>query len=150
MDGAKGVAYVERESRRELEVYAKIIVVAASCITTAQIMLNSRSRHWPTGIANSSGQLGKNLCDHLYGTSGYGYMPQLLGQPSFSRQCDGRHRCVAPSMAEPAESTRREVYPGLLLLSRWWLRYPFPASMMILKDMARATDLRSSAAIQRR
>ena len=63
--------------------YAKVIVVAASCITTAQIMLNSRSRHWPTGIANSSGQLGKNLCDHLYGTSGYGYIPQLLGQPSF-------------------------------------------------------------------
>ncbi len=80
---AKGVAYVERESRRELEVYAKVIVVAASCITTAQIMLNSRSRHWPAGIANFSGQLGKNLCDHLYGTSGYGYMPQLLGQPSF-------------------------------------------------------------------
>lgn len=80
---AKGVAYVERGSHREVEVYAKVVVVAASCITTAQIMLNSRSRHWPTGIANSSGQLGRNLCDHLYGTSGYGYLPQLLGQPSF-------------------------------------------------------------------
>jgi choline dehydrogenase-like flavoprotein len=45
--------------------------------------LNSRSRRWPTGIANSSGQLGRNLCDHLYGTSGFGYLPQLLGQPSF-------------------------------------------------------------------
>jgi choline dehydrogenase-like flavoprotein len=44
-------------------------------------MLNSRSRHWPTGIANSSGQLGRNLCDHLYGSPGYGYLPQLVGQP---------------------------------------------------------------------
>jgi choline dehydrogenase-like flavoprotein len=79
---AKGVAYVDRTTRQEVEVYAKVVVVAASCITTAQIMLNSRSRHWPTGIANSSGQLGKNLCDHLYGTAGYGYLPQLLGQPS--------------------------------------------------------------------
>ena len=79
---AKGVAYVNRTTRQEVEVYAKAVVVAASCITTAQIMLNSRSRHWPTGIANSSGQLGKNLCDHMYGTSGYGYLPQLLGQPS--------------------------------------------------------------------
>jgi hypothetical protein len=34
-----------------------------------------------TGIVNSSGQLGRNLCDHLYGTPGYGYLPQLVGQP---------------------------------------------------------------------
>jgi choline dehydrogenase-like flavoprotein len=80
---AKGVAYVNRTTHQEVEVYAKAVVVAASCITTAQIMLNSRSRHWPTGIANSSGQLGRNLCDHMYGTSGHGYLPQLLGQPSF-------------------------------------------------------------------
>jgi choline dehydrogenase-like flavoprotein len=25
--------------------------------------------------------LGRNLCDHLYGSPGYGYLPQLLGQP---------------------------------------------------------------------
>jgi choline dehydrogenase-like flavoprotein len=80
---AKGVAYVNRVTRQEVEVYGKAVVVAASCVSTAQIMLNSRSRQWPTGIANSSGQLGRNLCDHLYGTPGYGYLPQLLGQPSF-------------------------------------------------------------------
>jgi len=80
---AKGVAYVDRHTRQEVEVYGKAIVVAASCLSTTQIMLNSRSRHWPTGIANSSGQLGRNLCDHLYGTSGYGHLPQLLGKPSF-------------------------------------------------------------------
>jgi choline dehydrogenase-like flavoprotein len=80
---AKGVAYVDRTTRQEVEVYAKAVIVAASCLSTAQILLNSRSRHWPTGVANSSSQLGKNLCDHLYGTSGYGYLPQLLGHPSF-------------------------------------------------------------------
>ena len=46
-------------------------------------MLNSKSSHWPDGIANSSGQLGRNLCDHLYGTSADAYLPQLLGQASF-------------------------------------------------------------------
>lgn len=55
-------------------------MLAASCVETAHIMLNSRSRHWPTGIANSSGQVGRNLCDHLYGCPGYGYLPQLVGQ----------------------------------------------------------------------
>jgi choline dehydrogenase-like flavoprotein len=59
-----------------------VVVLAASCVETAHIMLNSKSRHWPTGIANSSGQLGRNLCDQLYGCPGYGYLTQLLGQPA--------------------------------------------------------------------
>jgi choline dehydrogenase-like flavoprotein len=59
------------------------VVVAASCVESARILLNSKSRHWPTGIANSSGQVGRNLCDHLYGTTARGYFPQLLGQTSF-------------------------------------------------------------------
>lgn len=79
---AKGVAYIDRNTRQEVEVYAKAVVMAASCCETAKIMLNSKSRHWPTGIANSSGQLGCNLSDHLYGPPGFGYLPQLLGQPS--------------------------------------------------------------------
>jgi choline dehydrogenase-like flavoprotein len=80
---ASGVAYVDRKSKQEIEAYAKVVILAASCVETARIMLNSKSRHWPTGIANSSGQVGRNLCDHLYGTTGSGYLPQLLGQPSF-------------------------------------------------------------------
>ena len=78
---AKGVAYVDRANRAEVEVYAKVVVLAASCVETAHIMLNSRSGHWPTGIANSSGELGRNLCDQLYGSPGYGYLPRLVGQP---------------------------------------------------------------------
>ncbi|MEN3332822.1 MAG: hypothetical protein V7641_2187, partial [Blastocatellia bacterium] len=80
---AAGVAYVERDSKQEVEVYAKVVILAASCVETARIMLNSKSRHWPAGIANSSGQVGRNLCDHLYGGTGNGYLPHLLGQPSF-------------------------------------------------------------------
>lgn len=80
---AQGVAYIDRQSRREFEVYGRAIVIAASCLETTRIMLNSKSRHWPTGIANSSGQLGRNLCDHLYGIAASGYLPQLVGQPSF-------------------------------------------------------------------
>lgn len=80
---AKGVAYIDRETRKEIEVYGRAVVLAASCVGTAKLMLNSKARHWPGGIANSSGQVGRNLCDHLYGTTAYGYLPQLLGQPSF-------------------------------------------------------------------
>lgn len=57
--------------------------MAASCVESARILLNSKSRQFPNGLANSSGQVGRNLCDHLYGTTSYGYLPQLLGQASF-------------------------------------------------------------------
>ncbi|HLH04513.1 MAG TPA: GMC family oxidoreductase [Bryobacteraceae bacterium] len=77
---AAGLAYIDRATRQEVEVYAKVVVLAASCCETAKIMLNSKSRHWPTGIANSSGQLGRNLVDHLYATPVYGYLPKLVGQ----------------------------------------------------------------------
>lgn len=80
---AKGVAYVDRETKQELEVYARTVVVAASCVESARILLNSKSSRWPNGLANSSGQAGRGLCDHLYGTTANGYLPQLLGQPSF-------------------------------------------------------------------
>jgi choline dehydrogenase-like flavoprotein len=80
---AAGVSYIDRATKQEVEVFARAVVVAASCIESAKILLNSKSRHWPTGIANSTGQVGRNLCDHMYGTTGRGYLPQLLGQPSF-------------------------------------------------------------------
>jgi choline dehydrogenase-like flavoprotein len=80
---AAGVAYIDRKTGQETEVYGQAVVVAASCVESARILLNSKSRRWPEGIANSSGQVGRNLCDHLYGTTARGYLPQLRGQPSF-------------------------------------------------------------------
>src|SRR5436309_7815708 len=79
---ARGVAYVDRATKQEVEVQARAVVVGASCVESARILLNSRSRQWPDGLGNSSGLAGRNLCDHLYGTTGEGYLPQLLGQPS--------------------------------------------------------------------
>src|SRR5215510_13468999 len=78
-----GVAYIDRKTRQEVEVHGRAVIVAATNVETARILLNSKSRHWPTGIANSSSQLERNLCDHLYGESARGHLPQLLGQPSF-------------------------------------------------------------------
>jgi choline dehydrogenase-like flavoprotein len=80
---AAGVAYIDRATGQEVEVKARAVVVAASCVESSRIMLNSKSSRWPNGIANSSGQLGRNLCDHLYGEPVTGHLPQLLGQPPF-------------------------------------------------------------------
>jgi choline dehydrogenase-like flavoprotein len=79
---AKGVLCVDRKTKKEFEVLGRAVVLAASCPETTRIMLNSKSERFPNGVANSSGQLGKNLCDHLYGTTAFGYLPQLVGAPS--------------------------------------------------------------------
>jgi choline dehydrogenase-like flavoprotein len=115
---ATGVAYIDRRTNQEQEVYGRAVVVAASCIESARIMLNSKSRHWPEGIANSSGQLGRNLCDHLYGESANGHLPQLLGQPSFPDNVGDNQVAWMPrwqNLQDPHEEKfvrGYSVYPG--------------------------------------
>ena len=42
-------------------VNAKIFVVAAQAIETSRLLLNSKNKDFPNGLANSSGELGKNV-----------------------------------------------------------------------------------------
>lgn len=80
---ARGVTYIDRTTKKEIQVFAKAVILAAGNSETTRIMLNSKSARYPNGIANSSGQLGKNLCDQLYGTTVYGALPQLKGADVF-------------------------------------------------------------------
>jgi choline dehydrogenase-like flavoprotein len=61
---AIGVRILDAHSRESVEYYARIIFLNASTISTAAILLNSRSATFPEGLGNSSGQVGRNLMDH--------------------------------------------------------------------------------------
>lgn len=41
---------------------ARVVVVSCSTIESARLLLNSRSRRFPHGLANGNGQVGKHLC----------------------------------------------------------------------------------------
>jgi len=57
---ARGVVY--QDSRGNLrEVQGRVVIVACSAIETARLLLLSRSKHFPNGLANSSGLVGRNL-----------------------------------------------------------------------------------------
>ena len=56
------------------------MVLAASTFETTRLLLNSRSAHFPEGLANSSGQLGRNFCEHIMGASITGIAPRLSGR----------------------------------------------------------------------
>jgi choline dehydrogenase-like flavoprotein len=77
---AKGIAYVDRLTHQEHEVFGKVIVLGASCLETTRILLNSKSRQHPTGLGNSSGTLGHYLMDHFGGIGAYGYFNVLAGR----------------------------------------------------------------------
>ena len=57
-----GAHFVDRHSRREMEVKAKVVVLAAGSLESTRLLLNS-------GLANSSGVMGHYLMDQVYGVS---------------------------------------------------------------------------------
>jgi choline dehydrogenase-like flavoprotein len=63
---ATGVTFVDAESGRTYEAHGRIVVLAAGTIESTRLLLHSRNSAFPDGLANSSGQLGRNLMDHTY------------------------------------------------------------------------------------
>ena len=81
---ARGVAYIDALSHQSYEAHSKVVVLAASTFESTRLLLNSKSRFFPSGLANSSGQLGKNLCEHIMAASITGIAPRLKGKrPSY-------------------------------------------------------------------
>ncbi len=77
---ASGVHYIDKVTRADHHVTAKVVVLAASACETARIMLNSRSTLFPNGIANGSGLVGKYLMDTV-GAGISAQIPRLEGLP---------------------------------------------------------------------
>ena len=71
----KGVRIIDNDDLSEREYYGKVVFLCASTLGTAQIMLNSKSKDFPDGIANSSGTLGHYLMDHNFNARAYGDIP---------------------------------------------------------------------------
>ena len=74
---ATGVTYVRTADGSHSHVSARIVVLAASACESARILLNSRSPRFPTGLANSSGAVGRYLTDST-GARVLGLVPQLM------------------------------------------------------------------------
>jgi choline dehydrogenase-like flavoprotein len=60
---ATGVYYVDKKTRADMHVKARVVVLAASGCESARILLNSKSVRFSNGLANSSGKVGRYLMD---------------------------------------------------------------------------------------
>jgi len=61
-----GVSFIDRVSKRDYFASARVVIVGASTLESTRLLLNSKSRHYPDGLANSSGALGHYLFDQFY------------------------------------------------------------------------------------
>lgn len=86
---AKGVRILDAETNQTEEYYAKIIFLNASTLGTSHILLNSVSDAFPTGLGNSSDQVGRNLMDHHYGVGAYGSFDGFQDKYTFGRRPNG-------------------------------------------------------------
>jgi choline dehydrogenase-like flavoprotein len=78
---ARGVAFVDTVTKRDFEARARAVVVAASTLESARLLLLSASRQHPAGLGNSSGHLGHNFCEHLMGPNITGLVKEKIGAP---------------------------------------------------------------------
>ncbi len=78
---AKGVAFVDRVTKTAHEVFGKVVVVCASTIESARLLLNSATRQHPNGLGNSSDALGRYLMDHTYSVSVGGVVTKVAKYP---------------------------------------------------------------------
>jgi choline dehydrogenase-like flavoprotein len=78
---ARGVAYVDTANKQEYEVHGKTVVLGAGAMESTRILLNSKTREHPNGLANSSGVLGHYLMDNIKSGFVSGFLPSLKGAP---------------------------------------------------------------------
>ncbi len=72
----RSVVYFDKDGG-ENEIFARAIVVAGNAVETARLLLLSKSKLFPHGLANSSGLVGKRFMEHL-SVFAHGIFPERL------------------------------------------------------------------------
>jgi choline dehydrogenase-like flavoprotein len=63
--GGRVTCAIGNQEGREIEICARVFVLAAGAIHSPKLLLQSRSDQWPDGLANRSGLVGRNLMFHV-------------------------------------------------------------------------------------
>ena len=72
---------------QRFSIRAKVFVLAAGALVTPLLLLRSRSERWPSGLANQSGLVGRNLMRH--------YVDLYVIRPRFSEPLENRQKEIA-------------------------------------------------------
>ena len=117
---ADGVLYVDADGALQRQ-RARVVCVAGNAIETARLLLLSASPAFPDGLANSSGQLGRNYMRHLTG-SVYGRFEQPVRM--------WRGETMAGIVADEAEHDPDRGFVGGYYMETLSLGVPFLAAFV--------------------
>ncbi|MBC3766926.1 GMC family oxidoreductase [Neptunicella marina] len=105
-----GVTYVDKSTGEDQTLTAQVVILAASACESARILLNSRSKKFPKGLANSSGQVGRNLMDSTGAWLG-GLIPALKGRPRYNEDGHTANHLFIPWWGHKAQEKGELEFP---------------------------------------
>src|SRR6266446_6256453 len=135
-----GVRFLDRSTRGEGEVRARCVVVCCACVQSVGLLLMSKSRQYPTGLANSSGEPAANdegFLDHAY-------LPSFMHKRkrdyarSFGAQFNYQNRRAVgwarslPGFGKAYKESVKERYPAFLNFSPYGEMLPNKQSFVDL------------------
>jgi len=85
---ATGVRVVDGNTKEMFDVNARVVFLCASALESTRILLNSATAEFPTGLGNSSGELGHNLMDHIMDGGATGTLPWAKDRMEVGRRPD--------------------------------------------------------------
>ncbi len=109
---ASGVAYIDTQNGQEYEVFGKTVVLGAGAMESTRILLNSKTRDFPDGLANSSGVLGHYLMDNIKSGFLAGFLPPLKGWPITNEDGAGGGHIYIPRHVNLKGGRKAEVLRG--------------------------------------
>jgi choline dehydrogenase-like flavoprotein len=84
-----GVRVIDAQNKAPVEFKARLFFLCASTLESTRILLNSATPEFPSGLCNSSGELGHNLMDHHMGAGASGRMPGHEDKMPFGNRPNG-------------------------------------------------------------
>ena len=122
-----GVRFLHRVTHEEGEVQARCVAVACACVQSVGLLLMSRSRLYPHGLANSSGQLGRHYIPH-FNNGVEGFLTERIGAPVVNDEGFIDHAYLPSFMharkRDYARSFGMQIYTGIRRTTGWPRQVP--------------------------
>ncbi len=134
------VHVIDTQTRARDALSAKLIFLCASTVASTQILLNSTSDTFPTGLANRSGVLGHYLMDHFLGIGAAGMFTDHLDSYYYGNRPTGlyipRFRNIGRE-DEDVDFVRGYGFQTMTMRGNWMSRYNSKGFGATLKDELR-------------
>ena len=105
-----GLTYVDKQTGKDVSLKARRVILAASSCETARLLLNSSSDKHPNGLANTSGQVGRNIMDSTGANIGT-IVPALRNRPRYNEDGHTSNHLFIPWWGHEAQAKGELDFP---------------------------------------